>query len=94
MFAEAVVAAPSTFRSCPVRRGKSLTHLSSLFAKIFWFTSDPNHLFIFGHPGPHRGAFRDRHGRRAGDAMDASATQREYFARTNDADANGEVVWS
>jgi hypothetical protein len=28
------------------------------------------------------------------DAMDAAATQRKHFARTNGADANGEVVWS
>jgi hypothetical protein len=28
------------------------------------------------------------------DAMDATATQRKYFARTNGADADGEVVWS
>src|SRR3984885_7855951 len=37
-----------------------------LFAKIFRFTSDPNHLHIPRHPGPHKGAFRDRHGRRVG----------------------------
>jgi hypothetical protein len=37
-----------------------------LLAKIFPFPSDANHLHIFRHPGPHRGAFRDRHGRRAG----------------------------
>jgi hypothetical protein len=28
------------------------------------------------------------------DAMDATATQRKYFARTNGADADGEAVWS
>ena len=39
-------------------------------------------------PGPHKGAFRDRHERRAGDAMDADALL------TNSADADGEVVWS
>jgi hypothetical protein len=36
----------------------------------------------------HRGAFRDRHGRWAGDAVDATALL------TNGADADGEVVWS
>ena len=36
------------------------------FAKIFLFPSDPNHLFISSHPGPPRGAFRDRHGREVG----------------------------
>jgi hypothetical protein len=35
-------------------------------AKIFPFLFEPNHLLIFRHPGPHRGAFRDRHGRRVG----------------------------
>ena len=35
-------------------------------AKIFRFTSDPNHLYIRRHPDPHKGAFRDRHERRAG----------------------------
>jgi hypothetical protein len=43
------------------------------FAKIFWFTFDPNHLFIFAIPAQYGGAFRDRHERRAGDAMDAEA---------------------
>jgi len=28
------------------------------------------------------------------DAVDAAATQRKHFARTNGADADGEVVWS
>jgi hypothetical protein len=36
------------------------------FAKIFQFTSDPNHFYISRHPGPHEGAFRDRHERRVG----------------------------
>jgi hypothetical protein len=36
------------------------------FAKIFSFTFDPNHLHILRYPGPHKGAFRDRHGRRVG----------------------------
>jgi hypothetical protein len=43
-----------------------------LFAKIFPFTADPNQLYI---PSvlSHRGAFRDRHGRRERDAVDAAA---------------------
>jgi hypothetical protein len=49
------------------------------FAKIFWFTFDANHLFILAIPAQHRGAFRDRHERRAGDAVDAVAP------KTNDA---------
>ena len=43
------------------------------FAKIFPFPSDPNHLYILRRPGPHKGAFRDRHERRAGDAVDAGS---------------------
>jgi hypothetical protein len=39
-------------------------------------------------PGPHRGAFRDRHGRRARDAVDAK------MLLTNSMCADGEVVWS
>jgi hypothetical protein len=35
-------------------------------AKIFLFPSDANHLHIPRHPGPHKGAFRDRHGRKVG----------------------------
>src|SRR3984885_11764842 len=35
-------------------------------AKIFSFSFDPNHLHILRHPGPHKGAFRDRHERRVG----------------------------
>ena len=40
--------------------------------KYSLFSFDPNHLHIFLIPAQHRGAFRDRHERRAGDAMDAS----------------------
>jgi hypothetical protein len=35
-------------------------------AKIFRFTFDANHFYIRRHPGPHKGAFRDRHERRVG----------------------------
>ena len=41
------------------------------------------------HPVPTRGAYRDRHGRWARDAMDAFGD-----ALTNGADADGEVVWA
>jgi hypothetical protein len=34
-------------------------------AKIFPFTFGANHFYIRCHPGPHKGAFRDRHERRA-----------------------------
>jgi hypothetical protein len=55
------------------RRANHPTACPAPFAKIFWFTFDPNHLFIFAIPAQHRGAFRDRHERRAWDAMDAVA---------------------
>ena len=58
------------------------------FAKIFLFPFHPNHLHIRARSRPHKGAFRDRHERRAGDAVDADALM------TNGADADGEVVWS
>src|ERR1700694_4149724 len=42
--------------------------------KIFRFSADPNQLYKSLHPVPHRGAFRDRHGRWARDAVDAAAS--------------------
>jgi hypothetical protein len=52
-------------------------------AKIFRFPFDPNHLHISRHPGPHKGAFRDRHERKARDAMDAGgATDERANLRT------------
>ena len=55
------------------RRGKLANQCPALNRKIFPFSFDPNHFYIVRHPGPHRGAFRDRHERRARDAMDAEA---------------------
>src|SRR5882672_4063012 len=56
------------------------------------------------HPALTRGALRGRHGRWEREAVDATASQRASMirkrscsierARTNDADADGEVVWS
>src|SRR3984885_13176528 len=43
---------PSRAKTCP-----------ALFAKIFFFVFDPNHLLIKAIPCPMRGAFRDRHER-------------------------------
>jgi hypothetical protein len=43
---------------------------------------------------PRRGAYRDRHGTLERDAVDAMASSRALSARTNDAYAYGEVVWS
>jgi hypothetical protein len=45
------------------RRANQSSACPALFAKIFQFTSDPNHLYIHRHPDPHKGAFRDRHER-------------------------------
>jgi hypothetical protein len=45
---------------------KLMLAVQSPLAKIFPFPSGPNHLHIPRHPGPHRGAFRDRHERRVG----------------------------
>src|ERR1700683_5276078 len=43
---------------------KLMLPVQSPSAKIFRFTFHPNHLHISRHPGPHKGAFRDRHERR------------------------------
>jgi hypothetical protein len=50
------------------------------FAKIFPFASDPNHFISIAVPA-HRGAFRDRHGRWARDAVDAAALARDCVRR-------------
>src|ERR1700743_2331080 len=44
----------------------------ALSAKISRFPFDPNHRLISRHPVPDRGTFRDRHGRRVWDAVDAA----------------------
>jgi hypothetical protein len=67
------------------RRANHPTACPAPLAKIFWFTFDPNHLFIFAIPAQHRGAFRDRHERRAG--MRWHQGRMVLFA-------DGEVVWS
>jgi hypothetical protein len=43
-------------------------------AKIFRFAVPPNHPYNSRYPAPARGAYRDRHGRWARDAMDAAAS--------------------
>ena len=67
---------------------KLMLPVQSPLAKIFRFTSEPNHFYIARIPAQHRGAFRDRLERRAGDAMDAVALLTKAFL------ADGEVVWS
>jgi hypothetical protein len=49
-----------------LRRPNQRFGCPALFAKIFRFTFDPNHLYILHRPGPYKGAFRDRHERRVG----------------------------
>jgi hypothetical protein len=62
--------------------------VQSPLTKIFRFTSDPNHFSIRGHPGPHKGAFRDRHERKVGMRWTRVARL------TSALHADGEVVWS
>jgi hypothetical protein len=50
---------------------------------------DPNQQYMFSRPAPHRGAFRDRHGRWRRDAVDARRRADEALHL-----ADGEVVWS
>src|SRR6266850_2824775 len=61
--------------------GKSAVCLSSPASKNFRallrLTPHPNQRFSLAHPVPHRGAFRDRHGRRERDAMDADGAADE-----------------
>jgi hypothetical protein len=45
-------------------------------------------MLAVGHPGPKRGAYRERHIRWAGDAVDADVP------KTNGTEADGEIVWS
>jgi len=56
------------------------------YAKIFPFARNPNQFTDSRRPVPNRGAFRDRHGRRRRDAVDAGG------ARDEGAVADGEVV--
>jgi hypothetical protein len=45
-------------------------------------------MLVLDHPGPKRGAYRERHIRWAKDAVDADVL------KTNGTDADGEIVWS
>ena len=59
------------------------------FAKIFRFTFDPNHFYNARIPARYKGAFRDRHERRAGTRWTRVALLTRAFIL-----ADGEVVWS
>jgi hypothetical protein len=71
-----------------LNRFKLMLPVQSPLAKIFLFSFGANHLFILAIPAQQKGAFHDRHERRAGDAMDGDTPL------TNGVDPNGEVVWS
>jgi hypothetical protein len=87
--------------------GKSLNFLSSPRGKNIPVLTEPKSPSYPHRLVPQRGAARDRHGRWERDAVDAAASARERgiagrtkvcerFTRvqTNDAFADGEVVWS
>jgi hypothetical protein len=65
----------------PLRKNISL----SFFQKL---------MISCGHPASTGGAYRDRHGRRRWDAMDAMVSQCAVRTPTNGIVADGEVVWS
>ena len=71
---------------CPT--GCLAKFVSSPLAKNFFAFRFGRNRNRANHPVPLRGALRERHGRRARDAMDAAARE------TGDADADVEVVWS
>jgi hypothetical protein len=70
-----------------IDRATDLGSCPAPFAKIFWFSTDPNHLPIPGRPVPLEGrlAIVTDAGR---DAVDADVPI------TNGMEADGEVVWS
>jgi hypothetical protein len=76
------------------RRANHLIACPAPFAKIFSFSSAANHFTVHRYPAPTRGAYRDRHGRWARDAMDAAVSGGRIARQTNGTVADGEVVWS
>jgi hypothetical protein len=91
---EAISVRPFYKVICPTGK-KTFVHenLSSPARKNIPLRDYPKSHLHFLRPGPRRGTYRDRHGRRAGDAMDAAASG-AIIARTNDAAADDEIVWS
>jgi hypothetical protein len=87
---------PSSLQSarliCP--SGCFAISLSIAVRKNISFRGKVEAVLSMSHPASTRGAYRDRHGRWVRDAVDVMAAQRKHFARTSDADADGEVVWS
>ena len=89
-------------RFCPT--GKSEKSCPVLFAKIFLFSTDPNHLYNLRRPIPQRGYSRSsrmrggmrwtRQRRARKSSQGVSLTrERSNGVQTNDACAYGQVVW-
>ena len=68
--------------------GKSPETPSSPSDKNILIFRSGKSVYIARIPSQQEGAFRERHGRRGGDAVDATARE------TGEADADGEIVWS
>jgi hypothetical protein len=72
--------------------GQITDFLSIPLRKNILIFRNPNQGYIHSVPS-HRGAARDRYGRGAG-CGGRSGVRRAIGARTNGAEADGEVVWS
>jgi hypothetical protein len=105
-----VRAIPRIARSCGYLLSSDLPdglliRVSSRISKKIRFAPDPNHFISIAIPAL-RGAYHDRHGRWAWDAVDAAASGAQVIAgrvstreqsnggQTNGADADGKTVWS
>jgi hypothetical protein len=75
------------------RRANQRFTCPALFEKIFSFSFDPNHLYISRIPAHTEGRFAIV--TNVGQGMRWTRKHAaQIFARTNGADADGEVVWS
>src|SRR6478735_3177295 len=65
------------------RRANHQNPVKQIISEIrkFRLPTDPNHFYIPHCPGPQRGRFANRHGRWAGDAVDAAASGERKRAR-------------
>ena len=70
------------------RRANHLKLCQALSRKNILIFRIRKSVYIARIPSQQEGAFRERHGRRGGDAVDATARE------TGEADADGEIVWS
>jgi hypothetical protein len=82
-------------RDCVACRANQAWLGPVLPAKIYRFAITPNHSYDSRHPAPARGAYRDRHGRWAREAVDAAASGARVIAgrvsreRSNGAQTTG-----